>query len=61
MKTDRYKIIHPNDLEDYRSQAGNIAEISWPEFMLQDPIAGEHWHELFDRFSGYQFALLGSF
>jgi len=58
MKTDHYKIIHPHDLEDYRSQAGNIAEISWPKFMLQDPIAGEHWHELFDRFSGYQFALL---
>jgi GNAT superfamily N-acetyltransferase len=58
MTTDRYKIIHPNDLEDYRSQAGNIAEISWPEFMLQDPIADEHWHELFDRFTDYQFALL---
>ena len=58
MTTDRYKIIRPNDLEDYRSQAGNIAEISWPEFMLQDPIAGEHWHELFDRFNDYQFALL---
>jgi len=26
--------------------------------MLQDPIAGEHWHELFDLFSDYQFALL---
>ena len=38
MKKDRYKIIHPNNLEDYRSQAGNIAEISWPEFMLRDPI-----------------------
>lgn len=58
MTTDRYKIIHPNDLEDYRSQAGEIAQISWPEFMLQDPIANEHWHELFDRFNEYQFALL---
>lgn len=26
--------------------------------MLQDPIANEHWHELFDRFNEYQFALL---
>jgi len=58
MSTEKYKLIGPNDLEDYREQAGNIAEVSWPEFMLQDPIAGEHWHELFDRFSDYQFALL---
>ena len=28
------------------------------EFMLHDPIADEYWHELFDRFSDYQFALL---
>lgn len=58
MTTDRYRIIRTNDIEDYRSQAGNIAETSWPEFMLQDPIANEHWHELFDRFNEYQFALL---
>ena len=58
MNADRYKIISPNDLADYREQAGNIAEISWPEFMLQDLIANEHWHELFDRFNEYQFALL---
>lgn len=58
MTTERYKIIHPNDLEDYRSQAGDIAELSWPEFMLQDPVANENWHDLFDRFNEYQFALL---
>jgi len=58
MDVTRYKIISPNDLEDYRSLAGDIAEDSWPEFMLHDPIAGENWHELFDRFNEYQFALL---
>jgi GNAT superfamily N-acetyltransferase len=26
--------------------------------MLHDAVANEHWHELFDRFSEYQFALL---
>jgi GNAT superfamily N-acetyltransferase len=26
--------------------------------MLQDPIANSHWHDLFDRFIDYQFALL---
>lgn len=58
MNTSQFRIIGPNDLSDYRSQAGDIAEASWPEFMLHDPIADEHWHELFDRFNDYQFALL---
>jgi hypothetical protein len=51
MISDRFRIINPNDLEDYHDQAGDITEASWPEFMLHDPIAGEHWHELFDRFN----------
>jgi GNAT superfamily N-acetyltransferase len=58
MDTNRFKIIFPNDLEDYRRLAGEIAEASWPEFMLHDPVADEHWHELFDRFNNYQFAML---
>jgi GNAT superfamily N-acetyltransferase len=58
METPRFKIISPDDLDDYRSRAGDIAVASWPEFMLHDPIADEHWHELFDRFNEYQFALL---
>ena len=57
MNTSRFKIIHPNDRADYRDRAGDISEASWPEFMLHDPIANENWHELFDRFSEYQFAL----
>ena len=58
MNTSRYQIITPNDLTDYRERAGEIAEASWPEFMLHDPVADEHWHELFDRFNDYQSALL---
>jgi GNAT superfamily N-acetyltransferase len=58
MTTDRFQIIAPHELPDYRDRAGDIAEASWPEFMLHDPIANENWHELFDRFSEYQFALL---
>ena len=57
MDSNRFRVISPNDLTDYRSRAGELAEASWPEFMLNDPIAGEHWHELFDRFNEYQFAL----
>jgi GNAT superfamily N-acetyltransferase len=58
MENNRFKIITPNDLSDYRDQAADISEASWPEFMLHDPIANENWHELFDRFNEYQFALL---
>lgn len=58
MNTSRFQIIKPDDLPDYRDQAGDIADASWPEFMLHDPIANDYWHELFDRFSDYQFAML---
>jgi GNAT superfamily N-acetyltransferase len=58
MESTRFRLITPNDLSDYRDRAADISEISWPEFMLHDPIANENWHELFDRFSEYQFALL---
>jgi GNAT superfamily N-acetyltransferase len=58
MNTLRFQIVQPGDLPDYRDRAGDIAEASWPEFMMHDAIANEYWHELFDRFSEYQFALL---
>jgi hypothetical protein len=58
MGISQFKIISPKDLEDYRQRAGDIAVASWPEFMLHDPIADENWHELFDRFEEYQFAML---
>jgi GNAT superfamily N-acetyltransferase len=58
MNTSRYEIITPNNLDDYRERAGEIANASWPEFMMNDPVANENWHELFDRFNEFQFALL---
>ena len=58
MNTTRFQIITPKDLEDYEDRADLIANASWPEFMLHDPIANGSWHELFDRFNEYQFALL---
>jgi GNAT superfamily N-acetyltransferase len=58
MSEDRFRIISPKDLEHYRDLAGDIADASWPEFMHHDPIANENWHELFDRFETYQFAML---
>jgi GNAT superfamily N-acetyltransferase len=58
MNQDRFQIITSNDLDDYRVRANEIAEASWPEFMMHDPIANENWHELFVRFIEYQFAML---
>ena len=58
MNLSHFQLITPNDLDDYRKRAGEITDASWPEFMLHDPIANEHWHELFDRFEEYQFALM---
>ena len=58
MDTSRFQFIKPQDLTDYRDRAGDIGEVSWPEFMMHDSIANEYWHELFDRFSEYQFALM---
>src|SRR5215213_9905901 len=58
MNISRFQIIQPSDLPNYRDLAGDIGVASWPEFMMQDSIANKFWHELFDRFSEYQFALL---
>jgi len=58
MNSNHFQIIAPNDLPDYRDLANDIAAASWPEFMMHDPVANENWHELFDRFEEYQFAML---
>lgn len=58
MNASRFQLISPHDLADYRDRAGDIGVASWPEFMMHDSVANEHWHELFERFSEYQFGLL---
>lgn len=60
MNASRFRIIAPKDLPDYRDHAGDISDASWPEFMMHDPIANENWHELFDRFEEFQFAMWDS-
>ncbi|MEI2690400.1 MAG: hypothetical protein V9H69_12120 [Anaerolineae bacterium] len=53
-----YRLVQPKDRPDYDDLVDGIASASWPEFMLNDPIAGRHWDDLFDRFADFQFALL---
>jgi len=57
MNADRFQIIAPKEHEDYRARAGKLSEVCWPEFMLHDIVPNENWHELFDRFEEYQFAM----
>lgn len=42
MDSNRYQLITPRDLDGYGDLANDIAGVSWPEFMLHDPIADEY-------------------
>ena len=52
----RFQIITPAHA-DYRNLVRGLTKEIWPEFMLHDAVANEHWHELLDRFPQYQLAL----
>jgi GNAT superfamily N-acetyltransferase len=53
-----YRLVQPKDRSDYDDLVAGVARQSWPEFMLNDPIADRHWDDLFERFADYQFSLL---
>ena len=57
MHAQELELIGPEHLPDYRAQAFDISRACWPEFMLHDAVADEHWHALFDSFGDYQFGL----
>lgn len=42
------------DLHERRAEIGS----AWPEFMLHDPVADEHWHALYTDFPQCQFFLV---
>lgn len=56
MSMERFQVITPAHV-DFRNLVRGLTKEVWPEFMLHDPVANEHWHELFDRFAEYQLAL----
>jgi GNAT superfamily N-acetyltransferase len=57
MATDLIR-ISPLTRTDYRDLISPVGEAVWPEFMMHDSVAGEHWDGLFETFGEYQFALL---
>jgi GNAT superfamily N-acetyltransferase len=56
MSAERFQVITPAHA-DYRNLLRGLTREVWPEFMLHDAVANEHWHELLDRFADYQVAL----
>jgi GNAT superfamily N-acetyltransferase len=56
MSSERFQVITPAH-PDYRNLLRGLTKEAWPEFMLHDAVANEHWHELLDRFADYQVAL----
>ena len=56
MSADRFQVITPAHA-DYRNLVRGLTKEVWPEFMLHDRVANDHWRALLDRFSEYQFAL----
>lgn len=50
--------ISPLSLSDYRARISAVSEAVWPEFMLHDSTANQHWDGLFEEFGEYQFAFV---
>lgn len=43
---------------DLTGPIDDVASASWPEFMLQDPVADRFWGQMITKFPAHQFALL---
>jgi GNAT superfamily N-acetyltransferase len=53
-----YRLVQPKDRPDYDDLVADVADLSWPAFMLHDPVADRYWGDLFERFADFQFSLL---
>ena len=57
MEQTRFTFFSPVDTPDFEVRISGVARASWPEFMLNDPIADLCWEYLYSSFPEYQFAL----
>ncbi len=57
MPESKYSVITAADKPGLIDIAHEITQPEWPEFMMKDPIANEHWHDLYERFPEFQFVL----
>lgn len=52
------EVVTMSERSDLRDEVDAVTSGSWPEFMLHDAIANEHWYELYRVFPEFQFALI---
>lgn len=53
-----YTVVTGNERSDLAEVSGELEVRSWPEFMLHDAVAYEHWSGLYRAFPEFQFGLL---
>lgn len=53
-----YKIVTAAEKPNLLEIADEIVLLSWPEFMLQDPVAGKYFGRLYEKFPEYQFCMI---
>jgi hypothetical protein len=53
-----YTLVTGKEGPDLADIASEVMILSWPEFMLHDPVANQHWGNLYHRFPEFQFALV---
>jgi GNAT superfamily N-acetyltransferase len=54
------RIVTLAERPDLRDLLGDHNAAAWPEFMLQDPVAGRLWHHLAEELAAWQLMLLDS-
>lgn len=52
------RVATVDERPDLLEAIAEVNNVSWPEFMYHDPVAGEHFDELYTRFPEYQFVLV---
>jgi hypothetical protein len=55
-----YRIIRAADRPNLLDIADEVVMLSWPEFMMHDAVANNHWAGLYESFPEYQFCLIDS-
>ncbi len=58
MELPGYTAVTALDRGDMLELSDEVSLAVWPEFMLNDPVANEHWSDLYLRFPGLQFGLV---
>lgn len=54
-----YQIYTLEQRPEFRSQVNPLNGKAWPAFMLEDPVANQHWNSLLSAFAPFQFVLCG--